>query len=149
LVTKCARRFTPGGFFFGGDSSLSEKSEADVEAEGDHAEGGEQADAAKERDDFERMGICLGFGGIPHKHACNNRIHLTFVSECFRGAMKMVLLEPGNCFIAGRRELRGPLRARPITVEGVGDEYAGAHDAEERSERFQHDNNPIAPAGRT
>ena len=38
----------------------------------------------------------------------------------------------------------GPLNARAITVDGVRDEYPGAHDAEERGDCFQHGNHPKA-----
>ena len=40
-----------------------------------------------------------------------------------------------------------PLVARPVTVDGVGDEYADAHDAEEHGDCFQHDNAPKRAAG--
>lgn len=36
------------------------------------------------------------------------------------------------------------LDARPITLNGVRDEYAGAHDAEESADCFQHGNDPKA-----
>ncbi len=38
----------------------------------------------------------------------------------------------------------GALKARPVTINGVRDEYAGAHDAEERGYCFQHSDDPIA-----
>jgi len=37
--------------------------------------------------------------------------------------------------------------ARPVTVDGVGDEYSGAHDAEEHGDSFQHDNTPKRAGG--
>jgi hypothetical protein len=58
--TIAARRFTPGGF-------CSEKSPADIEAKGDHAEGSEQADTTKQNHDLEwtRIGPCPG--GFTHQ----------------------------------------------------------------------------------
>jgi len=45
--------------------------------------------------------------------------------------------------IPARIAARGwPLKARQITVDGVGDEYAYAHNSEECSDRFQHDDDP-------
>ena len=38
----------------------------------------------------------------------------------------------------------GALKARPVTINGVRDEYAGAHDGEERGYCFQHSDDPIA-----
>jgi hypothetical protein len=32
--------------------------------------------------------------------------------------------------------------SRPVTVDGVGEEYGGADNAEERRDCFQHDNDP-------
>jgi hypothetical protein len=37
--------------------------------------------------------------------------------------------------------------ARPVAVDGVGDEYSGAHDAEERGDCFQHGDNPKTQRG--
>ena len=34
--------------------------------------------------------------------------------------------------------MRWGLKPRAVTVDGVGDEYAGAHDAKERGDCFQH-----------
>jgi len=36
------------------------------------------------------------------------------------------------------------LKARHVTVDGVSDEYTNAHNAEDRSNSFQHDNDPNA-----
>jgi hypothetical protein len=36
---------------------------------------------------------------------------------------------------------------RPVAVDGVGDEYSGAHDAEERGDCFQHGDNPKTQRG--
>jgi hypothetical protein len=44
--------------------------------------------------------------------------------------------------LQGRRRDLGPLRAGPIAVDGVGDEYGGAHDAGEGDKCFQHGNDP-------
>jgi hypothetical protein len=42
-------------------------------------------------------------------------------------------------------EKRGrPLQARHVTVDGVSDEYADAHNAEDRSDSFQHGDDPNA-----
>jgi hypothetical protein len=32
--------------------------------------------------------------------------------------------------------------SRPVTVDGVGEEYGGADNAEKRGDGFQHDNDP-------
>ena len=37
-----------------------------------------------------------------------------------------------------------PLKARHVTVDGVSDEYADAHNAEDRSDSFQHGDDPNA-----
>jgi hypothetical protein len=37
---------------------------------------------------------------------------------------------------------RRPLQARPIAIDGVGDKNAGAHDAEECGNSFEHGLNP-------
>jgi hypothetical protein len=37
--------------------------------------------------------------------------------------------------------------ARPVTVDGVGDKYAGAHNGEEHGDSFQHDNAPKRAGG--
>jgi hypothetical protein len=37
-----------------------------------------------------------------------------------------------------------PLQARHVTVDGVSDEYADAHNAEDRSDSFQHGDDPNA-----
>src|SRR6266576_331134 len=36
------------------------------------------------------------------------------------------------------------LKARHVTVDGVSDEYTNAHNAEDRSDSFQHDDDPNA-----
>jgi hypothetical protein len=42
--------------------------------------------------------------------------------------------------------MRWDLKPRAVTVDGVGDEYAGAHDTKERGDCFQHDDYPKGPA---
>jgi hypothetical protein len=39
------------------------------------------------------------------------------------------------------------LVARPVTVDGVGDEYTDAYDAEEHGDSFQHNNAPKRAGG--
>jgi hypothetical protein len=50
---------------------------------------------------------------------------------------------------ASRRGAVKGLRPRPITVDGVGNENAGAHDAEKRGDCFQHGDDPKMPSART
>jgi hypothetical protein len=52
-----------------------EKSGSDVEAERYHVEGGQQADAAKECYDLERLSITLRLHGLTHQNGCYNRVH--------------------------------------------------------------------------
>jgi hypothetical protein len=52
-----------------------EKSGTEVEAKGRHAEGGQQADAAKERHDLERLSIALSLCGLTHQNVCDDRVH--------------------------------------------------------------------------
>ena len=40
-----------------------------------------------------------------------------------------------------------PLVARPVTVDGVGDKYTDAYDAEEHGDSFQHNNAPKRAGG--
>jgi hypothetical protein len=46
------------------------------------------------------------------------------------------------------RDERG-LQPRPVTIDGVGDKYAGAHDAEKCGDCFQHGDDPKSPSGWT
>jgi hypothetical protein len=55
--------------------SFSKKSSANVEAEGRHAERGEQPDAAEQRYDVKRTSIGFRLFVLSPQDVCNNRIH--------------------------------------------------------------------------
>lgn len=52
-----------------------EKSGTEVEAKGRHAEGGQQADAAKERYNLERLSIAFRLRGLTLEDVGNYRVH--------------------------------------------------------------------------
>ena len=62
------------GYFFFVLQCL-EKPGADVQAKASHAEGGQQADSAKERYDLERLSVALRLRGLIHQDVCYNRVH--------------------------------------------------------------------------